>query len=93
MFGEQSILQKEYVNNNKQNVQHQVMLINLNSESINQMNVFCKVLAAQQIINIIIKIFVLLHVKLKMINYMLNQMANLVLYLVMEMFGNMIHQM
>ena len=57
------------------------------------MNVFYKVMVVQQNTNIIIKIFVLLLANLKMINYMLNQMVNLVHYLVMEMFGNMIHQM
>ena len=93
MFGEQSILQKEYVNNNKHHVQHQAIVINLNSESINQMNVFCKVLAVQQITNTIIKTSVSLHVNLKITNYMLNQMVNHALYLVMEKFGNMIHQM
>ena len=66
------------------------MLINLNSESINLMNVFYKVMVVQKATNIIIKTSVLLHVNLKIINYMLNLMANLVLYLVMEKFGNMI---
>ena len=66
------------------------MLINLNSESINLMNVFYKVMVVQKATNIIIKTSVLLLAKLKMINYMLCQMVNLVLYLVMEIFGNMI---
>ena len=65
----------------------------MNSESINQMNVFCKVMAVQQITNIIIKTSVSIHVNLKMINYMLNQMVNLVHYLVMKKFGNMIDKM
>ena len=57
------------------------------------MNVFYKVMVVQQNTNIIIKTSVPLHVNLKITNYMLNQMVNHALYLVMEMFGNMIHQM
>ena len=66
------------------------MTINLNSEFINRMNVFYKVMVVQKVTNTIIKTSVLLLANLKMINYMLNQMANLALYLVKEMFGNII---